>query len=91
MHGIKRLRRYKRKFNELLGIYEGVLKDGNDHAADAFGEYAINCDLMPRDVPKPPPPKNVHVLTAGPNGTIRSNMTVMEIIQMKKRKRDANG
>lgn len=90
MHGMKRLRRYKRKFNELLGIYEGVLKDGNDHAADAFGEYAINCDLMPRDVPKPPPPKDHHVLEVK-DGVLTSNMSVMEIINMKKRKREANG
>jgi phage terminase large subunit len=54
MHGLKRLRHYKRKRNELMGIYVGPLKDGNDHAADAFGEYAINSDLLPRHEPVKP-------------------------------------
>ena len=47
MHGLKRLRHYKRRFNEAMGTYLGPDKDGNDHAADAFGEYALNCALMP--------------------------------------------
>jgi phage terminase large subunit len=42
--GIKRLRRYCRKLSH-QGVYLGPAKDGNDHAADAFGEFAINCAL----------------------------------------------
>lgn len=49
IHGLKRLRNYKRRMNEALGIYMGALKDGNDHAADAFGEYAINAALLPSE------------------------------------------
>ena len=45
--GLTRLRRYSRRWNEALGTYTGPLKDGNDHAADAFGEYAINSALRP--------------------------------------------
>ena len=45
MHGISRLRRYSRKFNEALGVYLGPLHDENRHAADAFGEFAINCGI----------------------------------------------
>jgi phage terminase large subunit len=56
MLGLSRLRRYSRKFNEHLGTYLGPLKDGNDHGADAFGEFAVNCGVNP---PKPPPPKPV--------------------------------
>jgi phage terminase large subunit len=99
MHGLKRLRRYKRKFNELLGVYAGPLKDGNDHAADAFGEYAINADILPRVV-KPvvvPPPKEVAV-TIGPTG-VTSNidpdrlrrLNPKEFIDVIKRSRRANG
>lgn len=48
LHGLKRLRRYRRKFNEAMGIWEGPAKDGNDHGADAFGEYALNAELLPQ-------------------------------------------
>lgn len=58
--GITRLRRYTRKLNEALGLYLGPAKDGNDHGADAFGEFAINCGIHPpkpaeESVPKPKP------------------------------------
>lgn len=55
--GISRLRRYSRKRNEQLGIYTGPLHDENSHAADAFGEYAINCRIRPHKPAKPPKPK----------------------------------
>jgi phage terminase large subunit len=45
MVGLSRVRRYSRKFNEHLGTYLGPLKDGNDHGADALGEFAINCGI----------------------------------------------
>lgn len=54
--GIKRLRRYKKKINKQSGQYEGPLKDGNDHGADAFGEYAVNSPILPV-VEKPTPAK----------------------------------
>lgn len=44
--GLKRLRRYSRKLNENLGVYQGPLHDENSHGADAFGEYAINSPLL---------------------------------------------
>lgn len=56
MLGLSRLRRYSRKFNDHLGTYLGPLKDGNDHGADAFGEFAVNCGLTPPKVAPPKPP-----------------------------------
>lgn len=50
---VTRLRRYARKWNEALGTYTGPLKDGNDHAADAFGEYCINSALAYEPAPEP--------------------------------------
>lgn len=47
MNGVSRMRRYRRRFNETLQVYGVPLKDGNDHGADAFGEYAINCGIVP--------------------------------------------
>lgn len=60
--GISRLRRYSRKFNEQLGTYLGPLHDENSHGADAIGEFAINCGIVPARKPEPkktadiPPP-----------------------------------
>jgi phage terminase large subunit len=48
--GIKRLRRFRRKYNDALQTYTTPLDDDNVHAADAFGEYAINCGIY---APKP--------------------------------------
>lgn len=44
--GLKRLRRYSRKLNENMGVYQGPLHDENSHGADAFGEYAVNSPLL---------------------------------------------
>lgn len=55
--GLSRLRKYRRRFNETLGVYLGPLKDGNDHCADAFGEFAINCSIVTAQPPKPKKPK----------------------------------
>lgn len=52
--GISRLRRFSRKKNDALNIYMGPLHDDNSHAADAFGEFAVNCGIKP---PKPEEPK----------------------------------
>lgn len=51
MLGVSRLRRYCRRMNDSLGVYAGPLHDQNSHGADAFGEYAVNCELV---MPKPP-------------------------------------
>lgn len=53
--GIKRIRRYSRRFNEAMQTFGEPLKDGNDHAADALGEYALNCGLIPEPEPKKKP------------------------------------
>ena len=52
--GLKRLRRYRRKWNDALQTYTAPEHDENSHGADAFGEYAINCGLYPPAAPKPP-------------------------------------
>lgn len=55
MLGLTHLRRYSRKINENLGIYLGPLHDEHSHAADAFGEFAINAGVKaPKPEPEPP-------------------------------------
>lgn len=54
--GLKRLRRYRRKWNDALQTYTEALHDENSHGADAFGEFAINCGIVPpKEAPKPKP------------------------------------
>ena len=56
--GLQRLQRYRRKFNDTLQSYTTPEHDINSHAADSFGEYAINCGLTALDAaPKPDPIK----------------------------------
>ena len=55
--GLSRLRRYARKKNEALDTYMGPLHDENSHAADALGEFAINCGIKPAPKPEPEKPK----------------------------------
>jgi phage terminase large subunit len=66
--GISRLRRYARKMNDKMGIYMGPLHDDNSHAADAFGEFAINCGIKPpKPAAKPKPKANLgQVYIPGP-------------------------
>jgi phage terminase large subunit len=53
--GIKRLRNYRRRWNESGQTFMGPLHDQASHGADGFGEFAINCQIIP---PKPvAPPK----------------------------------
>lgn len=54
--GVKRLRRYSRRYNKTLETYGAALHDENSHGADAFGEFAVNCALT--RVKVTPAPKN---------------------------------
>lgn len=51
--GIKRLRGYRRRLNKTMQVYSGPLHDDNSHGSDAFGEFAVNCPIVAREVPKP--------------------------------------
>lgn len=57
--GIKRLRNYRRRLNAATGTYSGPLHDENSHGADAFGEFAVNCQVRPKpQQQKPKAPEN---------------------------------
>ena len=88
-NGIKRLRRYRRKWNDNLGTYTTPEHDENSHGADAFGEYAVNCRIRLAPVAPKVEPRH-HVLTANSDGSIHSNMSVMEILASRRAKRDAD-
>lgn len=84
--GLKRLRRYRRKWNDSLQTYTTPEHDENSHGADAFGEYAVNCGIIAK-VPEVPP-KPAHVtFTADPQtGIVQSNMTFNDIMRQRERK-----
>lgn len=85
--GIKRLRRFRRKFNDALGTYTTPLEDDNVHGADAFGEYAINCGIVPPPVAKPIPDakKNFAFVADPETGKAQSTISMNEIIRRMER------
>jgi len=48
--GLDRLRNYAKRWNASLSTFTGPRHDENSHGADAFGEFAVNCAIVP---PKP--------------------------------------
>ena len=46
--GVKRLRDYKRRLNRATGLYSGVQHDEASHGADGYGEFAVNCQIRPK-------------------------------------------
>jgi phage terminase large subunit len=86
--GLKRLRRYRRKFNDALQTYTKPEHDENSHGADAFGEYAINCGIVaPKAVMPTPDAKKNFTYTADENtGVVQSSITIREMIRRMERK-----
>lgn len=82
--GLKRLRRYQRKWNDALGTYTTPLHDDASHGADAFGEFAVNCRISK---PKPKPekrPDGFEFIAKSPNA-IYSAGSVTDYIRKKER------
>lgn len=94
MTGLSRLRRYSRKFNEQMQVWEGPKKDINCHAADAFGEYAINCGIKPKLEEKParkPTEDMVYTAKKLPDGrvVVESNQSIREMVEARLNARKA--
>lgn len=51
--GLDRLRNYRRSWNKTLMVYGPPLHDENSHGADAFGEFAVNCRIVPAKPAEP--------------------------------------
>lgn len=84
--GMKRLRRYRRRWNDSLQTYTVPERDDNTHGADAFGEYAINCSIKPKEPPKPLPVKAITYEADPDTGFIKSNVTMNDLIKRMERK-----
>ena len=48
--GLKRLRRYQRRWNDSMQTYTTPLHDESSHGADSLGEFAVNCKIKPNDL-----------------------------------------
>lgn len=66
--GLKRLRRYRRRWNDALGTYTTPLHDENSHGADAFGEYAINAPIIAAKAPAKPKPRRDYATAMADGG-----------------------
>ena len=55
--GLRRLRRYRRRWNDSMQTYTTPLHDENSHGADALGEFAVNCGIWPLAPDIAPKPK----------------------------------
>lgn len=57
--GIDHLRQYRKRWNAQLGVYVGPLHNEHSHAADSYGEAAVNSGLRIEKIdpasPNPPP------------------------------------
>lgn len=52
--GIDHLKQYRKRWNQSLGVFTGPLHDEHSHAADAFGEGAVNSRLPKEEKPSEP-------------------------------------
>jgi phage terminase large subunit len=79
-HGIKRINRYHRKWNDAMQTYTAPAHDENSHGADALGEFAVNCSIMPKAVEKKL--TDPRIVIGG-----RSTMTMNDLLDSVKKKR----
>ncbi len=88
-YGLDALRQYRSEFNEDNAVFsDKPLHDWTSHAADGFRYLSIAWRAM--KLVEPEKPKKTHlVFEAGADG-LRPNMTVREIIELKRRKRLAD-
>jgi phage terminase large subunit len=85
--GLSHLRRYARKRNERMGVWLGPEHDEHSHAADAFGEFAVNSPLRLK-VEKPAPAPKWDFEGVGQGRTIRSNVSLRDVIERKAKRRE---
>ena len=87
--GLEALRQYRTEFDEKTNAFKKTPKhDWTSHTADAFRYLAMAWKEL-KPAPIEARPQN-HVLTALPGGLIQSNMSVRDIIEARKRKREAD-
>ena len=90
-YGMEALRQYHAEFDEKTKAFKNTPKhDWCSHSADAFRYLALAWREL-AVAPEKPRPRDRLIYEVGPDGKVHSNMSIREIIEMKKRKREANG
>jgi len=90
-YGLDALRQYRSEYDENAAVFhDKPLHDWTSHAADAFRYLAMAWKEMTPQATKPPP-KTELVLQADASGRVTANMSVREIIELKRKKKLANG
>lgn len=85
-YGLDALRQYRSEYDEDdLVFHDKPLHDWTSHAADSFRYMAMAWREL--TAPKPEKRPENHVLIAQPDGRIVSNMSVRELIELRKRER----
>jgi phage terminase large subunit len=88
-HGLECIRQYRSEFDEKRNVLRvAPLHDWTSHAADAV-RYAAMASKDMR-LPTKPKPKRELVFEANEVGQLTSNMSVREIIEMRRRQRALN-
>ena len=86
--GLEALRQYRAEYDEKLKTLKNTPRhDWTSHTADAFRYLAMAWKTL--QPPKPEPKPTHLVFEARPDGSIKSNMSIRDIIEEKKRKRMA--
>lgn len=87
LEGIEGLKNYRRDWDDDRKTFREVpVKDWAEHIGSAFRYLGLAWrDVQP---PKPKPKKPTELIyTANPDGSVTSNMSVMDLVQQKMRKR----
>lgn len=89
-YGLDALRQYRSEFKEDTAVFQDKpLHDWTSHAADAFRYMAIAWkELQPEKVI--PPVKDKLIYEINEQGKLISNLSIREIIELKKKQRAAN-
>lgn len=56
--GLDHLKQYRKRWNQSLGVFVGPLHNEHSHAADAFGEGAVNMPMPKKAKEDTPPPSD---------------------------------
>lgn len=84
--GLKALRSYRKDWDEERGVWKDKPRhDWASHGADAFRTFATQYKRTPQAPPAPKPPDELQYELK--NGRLVANMSVMEIVQAKMRKK----
>lgn len=90
--GLEALRQYRTEYDEKTKAYKNTPKhDWTSHAADAFRYLAMAWKEMIAGPPAPHRNTSEVIFTADASGWIKPNMSVREIVELKRKKRLADG